>query len=120
MPYQVRLASPFILAHVPGASGGNPQHAACLLERLGQVLNLARLQCLFAGDATEKLAPKKVVYGKKKPTKKDTLPADPADKVAMEEQVAAAKQQAAEEAAKRAQVTPWLHTSTCDSSIITI
>ena len=69
------------------------------------------MQNPFAGDATEKSAPKKVVYGKKKPTKKDTVPGDPADKAAMEEQVAAAERQAAEESANRAKVTFGLHMS---------
>lgn len=57
-----------------------------------------------AEDAAEKPAPKKVVYGKKKPAKKEAVPGDAADKVSEEEQAALAERQAAEEAAKRAQV----------------
>ncbi len=70
-----------------------------------------------AGDDAEKPAPKKVVYGKKKPTKKDSVPGDSADKAALEEQAALAEPQAAEESARRAQVTARLHTST-DACIV--
>ncbi len=65
----------------------------------------------IAGDDAEKPAPKKVVYGKKKPTKKDSAPGDSADKAALEEQAALAERQAAQDSARRAQVTSQLYTS---------
>ena len=81
-------------------------------SKLGSAFQVGKTAMYSAADATEKSAPKKVVYGKKKPTKKDNGPGEPADKAAVEEQAALAERQAAEESARRAQVTSRLHTFT--------
>ena len=97
---------------VASAFGKDLHHLVYMGEQIWQLSVLMRTVVHIAGDDAEKPAPKKVVYGKKKPAKKDSAPGDSADKAALEEQAALAERQAAEESTRRAQVKAQLHVST--------